>query len=187
MNKVSIIVPVWNAYKFVSICLDSLIGQTYKDIEIIAVDDGSDDQSVELLKKYKDKYPFFKYVSYQPNQGVSHARNVGMKRAKGEYIFFIDSDDFIDNNTIEILVKKAEEYKADVVETEKVYWYKKGSKLLTFTERKKLKNDLVLNSIHEDNRSIILPRYVTGKLYKRRVVENIEFDEKAKCYEDVFI
>lgn len=83
-----------------------------------------------------------------------------------------------------MLVLKAKEHDADIIEAEKLLWYKRGSKLLIFTEVKKIKKELVLNGIKEDKRSIILPRYVTGKLFKRSIIKNISFDENVKCYED---
>lgn len=184
MIKVSIIIPIYNAYKYMSICLDSIMAQTYKNIEVILIDDKSTDKSLILLKKYKQKYKQIKIKALKTNAGVSHARNVGIEESTGDYIFFIDSDDFIDKDAISKMVHIAEENNADVVDTERLFWYKRKNKILTFTEQKRLKENLILGSIYNDVKSITMPRYVTGKLYKRSVIGNIRFDENVRCYED---
>lgn len=184
MVKVSVIIPIYNAYKYLSICLDSIIAQTYDNMEIIVVDDKSSDKSLVLLKKYKQKFKHFKIIPLKKNQGVSHARNTGIEAATGDYLFFIDSDDFIDRDAISKMVGVAKEHDADVVDTERLFWYKRGDKILTFTEERRLKEDLVLGSIDKDERSLTKPRYVTGKLYKRSVIGDIRFDENIRCYED---
>ena len=167
-----------------SICLDSIVSQTYKNIEIILVDDKSTDKSMTLLKKYKQRYKNIKIISSKKNAGVSHARNAGINAAKGDYIFFIDSDDFIERDAIAKMINVASKYDADVVDTERLFWYQRESKILTFTEQKRLKKDVVIGNIHNDLRSITYPRYVTGKLYKRSVIKDVRFDENIRCYED---
>ena len=94
MSKVSIIVPVYNVEKYLKRCIDSLINQTLKDIEIIVVDDGSTDNSGQIIKKYQEKNSNIKYCKKE-NGGLSDARNYGMKYAQSEYIAFLDSDDFV--------------------------------------------------------------------------------------------
>ena len=105
--KVSIIVPVYNAENYLKKCLDSLINQTYKYIEIILVNDGSVDNSEKIILKYKEKYP--KIIRYykQNNKGQGSARNLGIKKAKGNYITFVDSDDYIDRTMIEKMVNQS--------------------------------------------------------------------------------
>lgn len=97
---VSIIVPVYNTEKYISECLHSLIQQSYSHIEIIAVDDGSTDNSLKILNDISAKDKRLKVFS-QPNQGVSAARNLALSKATGEYIMFVDADDWIDSSTIE--------------------------------------------------------------------------------------
>lgn len=97
---VSIIVPVYNTEKYIRECLNSLIQQSYSHIEIIAVDDGSTDNSLCLLKKLAAKDSRLKVFS-QPNQGVSAARNLALSKATGTYVMFVDADDWIDSSTIE--------------------------------------------------------------------------------------
>ena len=95
---VSIIVPVFNVEKYLEKCLDSLLNQTYKKIEIICINNGSTDKSGEILKQYS-KIDDRIVIITQANQGVSVARNEGIKKAKGNYIMFVDSDDWIDKDT----------------------------------------------------------------------------------------
>lgn len=112
--KISVIVPVYNTEKFISRCLDSLINQSLKNIEIICVDDGSTDNSLEILKKYEQKDSRIKVFSKE-NQGAGSARNLGLENAKGEFINFIDSDDWLDLNTFKELYEKSKENNLDIL------------------------------------------------------------------------
>lgn len=116
MPAVSIIIPVYNTEKYLQRCLDSVLNQTFSDLEIICVNDGSTDNSLNLLQNYAQHDKRIKIVT-QTNQGLSQARNNGMLQASGKYFCFLDSDDFLDDNFIECLYKKAEKEKADVVMT----------------------------------------------------------------------
>lgn len=108
---VSIIVPVYNTEKYISECLNSLFQQSYSHIEIIAIDDGSTDNSLNLLKELAAKDSRLKVFS-QPNQGVSAARNLALSKATGTYVMFVDADDWIDSSTIEECLQAIED--ADV-------------------------------------------------------------------------
>lgn len=112
--KISIIIPVYNVEKYLHECLDSIINQTFTDIEIICVDDGSTDKSSEILEEYEQKDKRFTVIS-QPNKGVSAARNRGMQQAKGKYIMFVDSDDYIASNACELIYNSAEEKRCDIL------------------------------------------------------------------------
>ena len=94
MAKVSVIVPVYNVEKYLDVCLDSLINQTFDDFEIICINDGSTDSCLNILRQYAKLDRRIKIFS-QKNLGLSAARNAGMKQANGEYIVFVDSDDFL--------------------------------------------------------------------------------------------
>ena len=111
---VSVIVPVYNCAPYIGKCIDSLISQTYKNIEIIVIDDGSTDRSSTLLSEFNGKYSQIKLIS-QPNQGVCRARNNGLDQASGEYITFVDGDDYVDPDYIETLVRAAEGRGSDLV------------------------------------------------------------------------
>lgn len=116
MAKVSIVVPVYNAERFLAQCLDSLVGQTFHDLEILCVNDGSTDQSLEILDEYAARDRRLKvFTKENEGKGAAPARNLGLSRATGEYILFLDSDDFFERDMVESLVRKAEEVRADVV------------------------------------------------------------------------
>ena len=113
MNRVSIIVPVYNTKDYIIRCVDSLVNQTYKDIEIILVNDGSLDNSIDLVnEKYDDDRIV---IVNQDNMGSGQARNNGIKKASGDYLFFVDSDDFIDKDTISIMMNKMINDKVNLV------------------------------------------------------------------------
>ena len=100
MSKVSVIIPVYNTEKYLKSCLDSVINQTLSDIEIICINDGSTDNSLDILEEYANKDDRIKIIN-QKNQGVSEARNNGIKLAKSDYFILLDSDDSIENTICE--------------------------------------------------------------------------------------
>ena len=100
MIEVSVIVPCYNLEKYISDCLDSLVSQTFKSYEVIVIDDGSTDSSVNIIQKYVDKYPFIRLLK-QENQGVVTARNNAISQAKGTYIYNLDGDDVVSEDAIE--------------------------------------------------------------------------------------
>ncbi|CEP97135.1 glycosyltransferase [Paraclostridium sordellii] len=114
MIKVSIVVPVYNVEKYLKESLDSAVNQSLKDIEIIVVNDGSTDNSQEILKVYEEKYSNLKVIN-QENKGLSGARNTGIAECKGEYIYFLDSDDYIDLNSMEYCYNEAKKDNLDIL------------------------------------------------------------------------
>lgn len=104
---ISVIIPVYNAGDYLEECFNSILGQTYQDFEIIAVDDGSTDDSASICRSYSEKDKRIKYIC-QPNGGVSSARNNGIEHAKGQWLCFIDADDKFSQNYFEVLLKKSE-------------------------------------------------------------------------------
>lgn len=117
--KVSILVPVYNAEKYIERCAVSLFGQTYGDIEFVFVNDCSTDKSIDILKSVAKRYPArcgsVKIVSHEANRGVAAARNTLLDNATGEYLLWVDADDFINTYAVETLVRKAENMGADIV------------------------------------------------------------------------
>lgn len=103
--KYSFIVPVYNTEKYLKKCLDSLVNQTYKDFEIIIVNDGSTDNSINIINEYSKKYKNIKVIN-QKNGGLSHARNEGVKNANGKYILFVDSDDYVETELLNEVEQK---------------------------------------------------------------------------------
>ena len=115
MKKVSVILPVYNVEQYLTKCLESLVTQTLKDIEIICINDGSTDSSLRILNNFASKDNRIIIVN-QENQGPGRARNLGIELSKGEYLAFVDPDDWLDTNTLECLYNKAKEFDVDIVE-----------------------------------------------------------------------
>ena len=120
--KVSVIIPVYNVEPFLRECLDSIANQTLRDIEIICVNDGSTDNSLDILEEYRATDPRFT-VFNQENKGLSAARNKGMQRASGDYLYFIDSDDYLDLDALKTVAQLADETDLDVVLFERSPFY----------------------------------------------------------------
>lgn len=114
MCKVSIIIPVYNSEEFLPKCMDSLVHQTQQEIEIICVDDGSTDRSNEILQEYSKKYSIVTVVS-QKNSGAAAARNKGIEKAQGEYLLFLDSDDFFEDDLVQTVYEKAKKLELDIL------------------------------------------------------------------------
>ena len=110
---ISVIIPVYNVERFLEQCLNSILNQTFTNIEIICIDDGSTDRSISILNNYQKKDKRLLIIS-QNNKGVSEARNIGIENARGKYIIFIDSDDFIDHEMLNTLFNKAESTQSDI-------------------------------------------------------------------------
>ena len=120
--QISVIVPVFNVERFLSECLDSILSQTFEDFEVICVNDGSTDSSLHILDGYSKKDPRIKIVC-QENKGLSGARNTGLNLARGKYIYFIDSDDFIYPETLQILYDKAESFNSEITICNMKLWF----------------------------------------------------------------
>lgn len=113
--KISIIVPVYNVENYLPKCLDSLVDQTYENVEILVVDDGSKDESGKIIKNYAGKYPEKIKAFTKENGGLSDARNFGLDRATGDYIGFVDSDDYVTENMFEEMLQLAEKHQSEIV------------------------------------------------------------------------
>ena len=114
MPKVSVIIPVYNVEQYLSKCLESIINQTLQDIEIICINDGSTDNSLQILEEYAQKDSRIIVINQQ-NQGVGEARNKGLEIARGDYIWFVDSDDYVERNGLDYVYEKSKENNADIV------------------------------------------------------------------------
>lgn len=111
---VSIIIPVYNSEKFLKKCLESVYLQTYKNIEVIIIDDGSTDQSGRMCDEVSEKYKYIKII-HNSNQGVSMARNCGLDNANGDFIMFLDSDDWLEYDILAKVVEKGIKTNADII------------------------------------------------------------------------
>jgi len=114
MVKISVIMPIYNSEKYLKEAIDSVLNQSFKDFELICINDGSTDNSPEILENYRKKDKRIKIIN-QKNQGLSAARNKGLKNSEGEFIFFIDSDDYIAKNTLKKLYQNARINDSDIV------------------------------------------------------------------------
>lgn len=173
---ISIIVPIYNAEKYLNKCIDSLINQTKKEIEIILINDGSKDNSEKIIQSYKDKR--IRYIS-QPNKGIGKTRNLGIEKATGKYIMFIDSDDYLDKNACKLLFDKAFSNKLDVVICD--FYIKKGTNL---TEEKIIDFSFCNlkekpNLIYDVNLAPWNKIYKTDFLKKNKIkfVENLKYED----------
>lgn len=184
MPKVSVIVPIYNVEKYLERCLDSLVNQTLQEIEIILVNDGSTDSSGDIAKQYANKYNNKIIYLKKENGGLSDARNFAIPYATGEYIAFLDSDDYIDANAYKELYEEAKLKDADYVECDFVWEYKnkiKQDKRITYNNKKEMLafvrvvawNKLIKRKIIQDN-NIIFPK---GLRY-----EDVEFTYKLIPY-----
>ena len=175
-NDISIIVPIYNAEKYLKKCIDSLINQTKKEIEIILINDGSTDNSEDIIKEYKDKrIRYFK----NKNQGIGKTRNFGIEKATGKYIMFVDSDDYIENDECEKLYDKAINCNLDLVICDFYKVYDSGDIEQVCTP------NFEESSLKEN--PDIITEYLCpwAKLYSRKMImdNNIRFVENLK-YED---
>lgn len=168
LPKVSIIIPVYNTEKYLIKCLDSVVNQTLKDIEIICINDGSADNSLKILQEYSSKDSRV-IIFNQENQGPAKAREVGINAAKGEYVGFVDSDDFIDKKYFELLYKNAKRYNADISMTDNVILYNNGS-----GKKKKCgvaPKAKIITSIKDKSEIIITTGICCNKIYNKSFIE----------------
>lgn len=186
---VSIIVPVYNVEKYLDACIRSLIEQTYKNIEIILVDDGSTDRSGEICDLYANQYSLIKTI-HQGNEGLSGARNTGLAASKGEYISLIDSDDFVEKNFIRVLYDAIENNDCDISCME-TYPFLDGNDQKVYDYWNSFDVDQITSTVYKREDIYDLALYqilkVTGaqqKLYKREIFSSVQFLE-GKYYEDI--
>lgn len=192
---ISVIVPVYKVEKYLAECLDSICRQTYKNIEVICVNDGSPDNCAEILQNYAACDSRITVITQQ-NQGLSAARNAGFAAATGEYITFVDSDDFISLIMIEELYKKAKQTNADIVVGDLEKFYQKGGKPEHINYWRRLDNDGVVREEKQMprvfraadiyNYTFTSPCYACCKLYLRSFLQehNISF-VTGIIYEDI--
>lgn len=170
---VSVIIPCYNVGNYIKVCLDSVLNSTLKDIEVIVINDGSSDNTLNVIKSYKDKRIV---LIDKKNEGVAAARNDGLLKAHGEYITFVDSDDFIDKNMYEEMYNKAIQNDLDIIacDTNLVY--------PTYNE--------VIPSLIDDtktNKDLMIDAYavIWNKLYKKDILKDLLFTKGINLCEDV--
>lgn len=181
-DKVSIIVPVYNGEKYLSNCLDSIINQTYRNFELFIINDGSTDKTFDIATRYKKLDRRINLIN-KVNEGVSVSRNIGISKSSGKYLCFVDADDFLEKNAIELLVNSMKKEKADlVIGSYNILRRKKVTKKNILIEDYMDKEKLI-NIIIENNILLATP---WGKLFKTEIIKKnqIRFDEKMEIAED---
>lgn len=180
-DLISVIVPVYNVNKYIRKCVDSIIEQTYTNLEIILVDDGSTDGAEIICDEYSKNDKRIKVI-HKPNGGLSEARNVGIDIANGKYISFIDSDDYVENNYIELLYKSIKKNDADISVSSYMQVYNDGKKIDKSTGRVAcLDSETSLyKMLYNDEIGIS----AWAKLYKIELFKQIRYP-KGKLFEDV--
>jgi len=179
---VSIIVPIYKVENYLEKCLESIITQTYKNLQIILIDDGSPDGCGKICDEYAIKDPRI-IVIHQKNKGLSAARNVGFEKVQGKYIGFVDSDDYIAEDMYESLVNAIEKYDTDI---SMCSYYKVENNIVAKAEYPEIKDRVY--SKNEALKELLLDHkiqnYVWNKLYKRDLFANIKFPD-GKEFEDI--
>lgn len=183
--QVSVIVPVYKVEKYIKRCLNSIVNQTYRDLEIILVDDGSPDNCGKICDEYAKQDSRIK-VLHQENGGQSKARNEAMKIAKGDYFCFVDSDDYIATNMIERLVSLAQHNQADISMIDYTFFSGEQADVAKQNEDKCLifTNVELIKNMHTVPGELYVVMW--GKLFKRELFEGITFPEGRIC-EDLAI
>ena len=174
MAKISVIIPVYNTEDYIDRCLRSVVNQSLKDIEIIVLNDGSSDKSEDIILKYCKRDKRIRYYRHN-NIGLGPTRNRGIELAKGEYLSFIDSDDFIDEKMLETLYLNAKDNNADIVCCE-VYLYNKKIKKI---RKKFLKKDIY--SFTQNNYEYFYKNYYFNKIYSHNAWDKIYKAEIIKA------
>lgn len=182
MSKISIIIPVYNVSKYLRKCLESVINQTYQNLEIIVINDGSTDGCDKICDEYAKKDNRIRVI-HQSNKGLSEARNSGLKVMTGEFVGFVDPDDWIEPNFYELLEKRMREKNADIVMMGYYFVYKnKIKKCRLFPENFPCDSMTGLKALSENKISHV----VWNKLYRKKLFNNLYFC-KGRLHEDVLI
>lgn len=187
---ISIIIPVYNVERFLHICLDSILAQSFTDWEAILVDDGGKDRSGEICDEYCKKDERFR-VFHRENHGVSASRNFGIKQAKGKYLCFVDSDDYIHQHMLEILFQSINNSKYDVIMSHEEDVYDTDSSRATekqvggYSTKEVTAKDFLYGITHSEGKDKNLYFHLHGKLYRKEAVDGILLDEDLSLSEDM--
>jgi polysaccharide biosynthesis protein PslF len=189
---VSVIVAVYNVEKYLSQCLDSLVNQTLKNIEILVIDDASTDNSAGIINDYKARYPNIRVVNCEYNKGLASVRNIGLRLARGQYVGFTDGDDWVDIRMCEIMYQRASDDNADVLIADANVFYEDTKTFGQFFDqhiRKTLNPQLKTMpfELRSDFRILLLEPVAWPKLYKRSFLQKqgLHFEDGMNSYEDI--
>lgn len=188
MPKISIIVPVYNCEKYISNCINSILEQSFKDFELILVDDGSSDRSFEICESFAKKDNRVRTI-HQPNSGVSRARNRGLDEAKGEYIGFVDGDDCVDKEMYERLYKNLADNNADISICGIVNYFVKKDGTTEKVRQSPVDGFWIFSgeqALKEALQSRLYSVNPVNKLFKRELFDKLRYPE-GKISEDAFL
>lgn len=180
-DKVTVVVPVFNTLEYLSRCINSIKNQTYQNIEILIINDGSTDESKRMCELIANQDKRIRVIN-QDNKGLAEARNVGIEQASGEFICFIDSDDYIENSMIEVLLKSIQQTNADVCECSFFIHMKNGIVKDVTCEQKGVEiveNQLDLVNAYSDA-TILIPAW--DKIYRKSSIKDLKFDKS--CFKE---
>lgn len=180
MDVISVVVPVYNVEQYLSKCLDSIIAQTYSDLEIIVVDDGSTDDSNNICDFYKKQDSRIQVI-HKENGGLSDARNVGIDIATGKYICFVDSDDYIEKDYVAQMYEQIRKYCADICCCGKIVECR-GKKSVINSSSQFVVNSVDVFKYYLQKKEI--DNSAVDKLYRRELFDNVRFPV-GRCYEDI--
>lgn len=193
MNEplISVIVPVYNVGRYLRECLESIRNQTYKNIEVFLINDGSTDQSGFICDHYSKIDPRFKTIHKQ-NSGLSSTRNLGLTQVNGDYVGFVDSDDVCETNMYEILLDAAKAYQADLVIAGMHFWRQHSYARRRPPAKEGLidQEDMIklIFSLPPWNKTAFCGGYVMPRLYARKMLQGLAFDEdKTTCEDELFV
>lgn len=181
---VSIIIPVYNVQNYIHVCLDSVVNQTYSHLDIVLIDDGSTDDSGKICDRYAARDSRIRVI-HQQNLGAANAKNAGLDIAKGDFITFLDSDDWVEHNWIERMLCASETYDADVVECSFLMEYTMG------TEHGSNQTELSPTSFITEEYLRMYPQMWTcalfwNKLFKAALISDVRFHKERRCIDDEF-
>lgn len=184
MEKLTVIVPAYNVEKYIEKCLASLVNQTYKNLKILVVNDGSTDNTKQIIEKYEKKYENLKLLNKE-NGGLSSARNFGLKNTKTKYVTFVDGDDYLELSTYELIMKKMEEEKTDlgIFNFKKVY----SQKIIDSKLDEKIYNKNFLKYLFSKSTEVNI--VVWNKIFKTDIIlkNKIYFENRAYFEDTGFI
>ena len=184
MSKISIIVPVYNAEKYIETCIESTLGQTFADFELILIDDGSVDQSPGMCDEYAQKDARIKVI-HQVNAGVSAARNSGLDAAEGEYVAFIDSDDWVDKSFLQKCLDTLYSTNGDLCITGFYFYNETVVDIRKATEHSLVRTNSISAPQVQELMEKCLISNIWAKLYRRSIIGDMRFDTSVNFGEDL--
>ena len=183
-DKISVIVPIYNVEPYLRRCIDSIINQTYKNLEIILVDDGSTDGSGEICNKYEQQDERIRVI-HKKNGGAADARNKGLEVMTGKFVSFVDSDDWIEYNFYENMIEQAIKYNADIVVSNYNYVSDNGDIICRYEKNDKVRynTEEAMNEMIHDG---FIQAVIWNKLYLKSCIKDIRFKVGQICEDEFF-